>query len=283
LCFLEITERESPFLTVYVTSAYEDAEKMYFEAIQKNKNFTEAYLRMGNLYNEWGRTQDAVTAYEIYFTLKLLTKKSGDIHASLQLARLYMMTNKSNEAYLILKNIVTLDPNKKQEILWIGEIYEKINKTDEAVQLFKQTLEKNPNNIEAYMELTWYYLNNNMLDEAEKMYDKVMQINSGDLIRIYENLATRYQKKGMLDRADAMFQRGADLRRKYYNPTTLKNYRELYGILNERGIKLVAMQYPNLDVDELKGIFTGKEGIIFVSNEENFRKAFIIIGDACVS
>ena len=40
-----------------------------------------------------------------------------------------------------------------------------------------------------------------------------------------------------------------------------------------RGIKLIIMQYPTLDIDELKRMFKGDEGIIFVSNEENFKEA----------
>ena len=51
------------------------------------------------------------------------------------------------------------------------------------------------------------------------------------------------------------------------------HYRLMYDILKERGIKLVIMQYPTLDVDELKDMFDGGEDIIFISNEENFKKA----------
>ena len=45
----------------------------------------------------------------------------------------------------------------------------------------------------------------------------------------------------------------------------------MYKILNENGIKLMVMQYPTLDVLELKNIFTKNESIIFISNEENFK------------
>ena len=46
----------------------------------------------------------------------------------------------------------------------------------------------------------------------------------------------------------------------------------MYNILNETGIKLVVMQYPTLDILELKDIFNGDEDIIFISNEENFKE-----------
>ena len=33
------------------------------------------------------------------------------------------------------------------------------------------------------------------------------------------------------------------------------------------------MQYPTMDVEEIKQMFNGDEDIIFVSNEENFKEA----------
>lgn len=51
------------------------------------------------------------------------------------------------------------------------------------------------------------------------------------------------------------------------------HFRLMFNILNERDIKLVIMQYPTLDVDELKDMFDGSEDIIFISNEENFKEA----------
>jgi len=54
---------------------------------------------------------------------------------------------------------------------------------------------------------------------------------------------------------------------------TKYHYQQLYNELNKRGIKYIVMQYPILDINELKKMFEGNNNIIFVSNEENFKKA----------
>ena len=61
----------------------------------------------------------------------------------------------------------------------------------------------------------------------------------------------------------------------YYNSSTYNNYQTLYNILNERKVKLVIMQYPMRNVKEFKNMFDEEQqqNVIFVSNEENFKKA----------
>ena len=43
-------------------------------------------------------------------------------------------------------------------------------------------------------------------------------------------------------------------------------------IPKEKKIKYVAMQYPTLDVDNIKNMFESNEDIIFISNERNLKK-----------
>ena len=71
-----------------------------------------------------------------------------------------------------------------------------------------------------------------------------------------------YDKKGIL------FKVG------FHDLNTIEyHYQRLYKKLNEEGIKYIAMQYPTLDINELKNMFEGDKDIIFISNEENFKKA----------
>jgi hypothetical protein len=51
------------------------------------------------------------------------------------------------------------------------------------------------------------------------------------------------------------------------------NYQEVKRILDRRGIKLVCAQYPMLKVGELKQIFEGQKGVVFVDNEGIFKEA----------
>ncbi|MFH1849293.1 MAG: SGNH/GDSL hydrolase family protein [archaeon] len=55
---------------------------------------------------------------------------------------------------------------------------------------------------------------------------------------------------------------------------TAYHYRMLHQILNERGIRYVAMQYPTLSVDPVRRILDD-EDVMLVSNEANFNSALI--------
>lgn len=51
-----------------------------------------------------------------------------------------------------------------------------------------------------------------------------------------------------------------------------ENYNEISKKIHASGIRHIAMQYPTLDLDELKELLNYNENITFVSNEENFRR-----------
>ena len=52
-----------------------------------------------------------------------------------------------------------------------------------------------------------------------------------------------------------------------FAPATIVNYRKIRQLLAERGITLVAMQYPTRRLQPLKDIFGENSGVYFVSNE----------------
>jgi len=59
----------------------------------------------------------------------------------------------------------------------------------------------------------------------------------------------------------------------YKNDKTIRNFNRIKEILDEKGIKIVIMQYPNREIDPLKGVFKSEENIIFVNNENLFKEA----------
>ncbi len=59
---------------------------------------------------------------------------------------------------------------------------------------------------------------------------------------------------------------------KTYHPLTIENYNKMAGLILDRGIKLICMQYPRRDIEPLKDIVKRKNEVVFVSNQENFEK-----------
>lgn len=56
------------------------------------------------------------------------------------------------------------------------------------------------------------------------------------------------------------------------------HYEKMVELLRKKKIQLAAMQYPTLPLEELRNNFINKDGVVFISNEENFSKALQTYG-----
>jgi len=140
----------------------------------------------------------------------------------------------------IKEDMYTGDAQKYTEL---GKIYQEEDKFEEAEEMFKKAIEMNPDGDEVYTQLVYVYHGQGVSDkEIEKFYRK-----NGFLIKVQNDLS-------------------------HFNMTKY-HYQQLYKKLNKRGIKYISMQYPTRDINELEDMFEGDEDIIFISNEENFKKA----------
>ena len=86
------------------------------------------------------------------------------------------------------------------------------------------------------------------------------------------SIGRKFESANMEEKAQEYFKRAVKIRKEYINLETQYDYKKIYEILNKRKIKFIAVQYPTLSVDDLKILFDGDEDIIFVSNEEDFKK-----------
>ncbi|MEI6831385.1 MAG: hypothetical protein WCK61_01610 [Candidatus Omnitrophota bacterium] len=88
-------------------------------------------------------------------------------------------------------------------------------------------------------------------------------------------LVTIAKERKDFDAMREYYKKADGLRFQYYNPVTIANYRKIKNILEKRKIKLVCVQYPVRGIKPLKSIFIGQEDVIFVDNEEIFKKALL--------
>lgn len=180
------------------------------------------------------------------------------------------------------------------------------NELDKAEGKFRKAIEANPANYEAYVDLGWCYRSQGMLNEAEAIYRKAVELEPYaerayfglggicmDLQRLdyaeeaflmavkidpvsdkaYAALALIYKNRGRDTLARECAIRAENLRLGYYNPLTRGSYLGLKEILDRRGIPLICVQYPMRSIGSLKKIFSGREGVVFVDNEEIFKEA----------
>ena len=255
-------------LAYHKNKKYEDAENMYKNTILLNPSFFPAYVALVDLYDKTGRKEDAIKYRIATIQLAGHYEEAWFMH----LAELYTNLSYYDLSYEILKTVAYNNPDNEKAIYLIGSLYEKLNKTDEAVIIFNYAIEKHPQNYAAYTELAWYDIKTNRTKEAQELLDRLKTVNSYTVFISYDDLMERYIKNGQPEKAEELSKKMYELRKNDFS-ITYRNYLELYKITKARGIKLVVMQYPTLDVNELKKIFRGDEDIIFISNKENFEEA----------
>jgi len=141
-----------------------------------------------------------------------------------------------------------------------------------AEEALKRALELNPGNIWTYMDLAWIYANQAKLKQAEEILDKAVSINPGNE-KFFAALSNIYRQAGKSALMKEYYDKTRRLRSNYYNPMTLASYHGVKKILDARGIKLICVQYPMLNIEPLKRIFQGEGGVIFVDNEQVFKEA----------
>ena len=89
----------------------------------------------------------------------------------------------------------------------------------------------------------------------------------------FTSLGVDYKGQGNKAQGDLYARKAEGLRMEHYCPMTMNNYRRMKGILDERDIGLVCVQYPMLSVEPLKRLFASTEGIVFVDNEMSYKRA----------
>ena len=250
---------------------YKEAEQLLIKLLRIDANNRYIYLRLGYNYHWQNKTAEAILMLLEY----LHRQPSYDEGTMNLLGNLYLETNNYEMAYSVYTLILTVDPRKTDQVFYLGDLYSKTGKANDTINLFKETIEKNPDNFAAYSELALYYFGNNKTEDGNEYFNKIMKVNMNpsQLIPGYNKLGYRFQERGYTEYANRLFDKSLELRERNHNPTTQKNYRKLYEETNKRGIKLIVMQYPTLDADNLKRMFKSDEHVIFVSNEDNFKAA----------
>ncbi len=142
-------------------------------------------------------------------------------------------------------------------------------KTDHFFYLQK-ALEVDPNHTYSLFNLARYHIKKNNLQEAEKFYLKALEGNQKDDVYIMAliELANIYLETDRKELAKNIFEQAINAGGMY-----IRNYKKLYKTLNDKDIKLIAVQYPMRSVNILELIFENNDNVLLVDNELTFKNA----------
>ena len=112
--------------------------------------------------------------------------------------------------------------------------------------------------------------------EAEKIFERINRQESKELMhkdRMLARLALSCYGKQEYKKAEKLFKEVLDLRMKYFNPKTFYHYNMIKEKMIDCDIQLVCVQYPMRSILPLKKMLLPYNGIMFVDNEQAFKKA----------
>lgn len=210
---------------------------------------------------------------------------------------------KAEEAF---SRAIALNPHNVYAYLGLVRVKGYLKQYPEVEELFKKTIQLDCENENIYKEMGWYYRSQKNYFQAEEAFKHMVKLNKTGLSIAYLELASIYLILGRYSEAESAFkeilkinpqnieaQRGLvclyekmgnnKLRHEYiqktkmlqwrYDDITRQNFLRLKNILDQKGIMLVCIQYPMRSVASLKDVFSGENDVIFVDNEESFKRA----------
>jgi len=262
-------------------------EEMLKREIKKGTDNGETYDKLGKLYISQGRYNEAEEILK-----EGLEEDSDKEYIHELLGKVYINQGRYDEAEEILKEGLEKYPNKWYAYQNLGRLYIDQSRYNEAEEILKEGLEKYPE-VHFYEYLGRLYIDQGRYNEAEEILKDGIKIKSDKEV-CYSLLSLLYQKKlnemtfleeiyrkidfkdnkieSLLEQKSIVI--NLEKREDYgrFSDITKYHYNGLYKELDKRDIKYIAMQYPTLDINDLKIMFDGDEDIVFISNKENFEK-----------
>lgn len=215
------------------------AEDSYKKALNHKKDFVDAVLALGGMYEEKNRDQDAVKLYASY------QEQTGpDINVAKALSQLYLQNEKYDKAYsqyeiilanepdniavkirmaLIdierkeykvaiqrLKEILVIAPDSDKVRFYLAAVLEEMDFKAEAIDQFVKIPYESQFYGEAIVHAAYLYRAQNQVDKAEKLLDEALK-NRTDYSQFYALKASLLDEKRKYNDAEKILVKGANL------------------------------------------------------------------------
>lgn len=238
----------------------------------------------GDLYAGKIREADSFKDREIALRETLKVDPSNE-HSYINLARHLNIVGKYDMAYMTLKKAIDMIPNNSELYLEFGKFLISQEDYPEAEKIIKKVIEINPQSAQAFLQMGKYYTSLGEYNKANEMFIKSREINDRDP-QLYVELWKYYLIQEKYGKAQEILKyaisidpglmesiRNNDKKLIYQNPITRYNYNKLRSLMTAANKKLVSVQYPMRNVEELKAIFPDQTNIMFVDNEAKFKES----------
>jgi Flp pilus assembly protein TadD len=175
-------DRDNPDSLVHRINAYarlgqhEQAEVMFYLALQLNPGFAPAHGVMGRVLADQGQFERAIPCLR---EAARLEPDAPGVYADL--ARAYAATGRHERARQLYFKELRLDPGNREALLELGQLLARLNRPGEASEKFRRVLELEPHDPQARHHLAILAMNDRRLDEAIAEFEVLTRLESAGL------------------------------------------------------------------------------------------------------
>jgi tetratricopeptide (TPR) repeat protein len=211
-----------------------------------------------------------------------------------------------DEAEAAYRRTLALDARDARAWTGLGRALQARGERPEAEAAFARALELDPRDARAYAGRAWGEWSRRRFAAAEADYRRALRLEPGNdgfyatlaaLLRVRGRMREAEEadrralaldprehgddvdgelsidsaERGDAEAARAYHEKAEALRAAAFRPETARNYRRLKEILDRRGVRLVAVQYPMRGLAPLRKMLAGDDdGALYVDNERTF-------------
>lgn len=249
-----------------------EAEKMFKKAITVNPKNAVVYIKLGDFYRHQGEYLKAVGMYREAIKLNPVS----DERICIMLGDCYVYLKEYLAAEDVYKKVMGLYPADTEIYAKLGRCYKCQGEYAEAEKWYEQCLLVNPSAEKAWVELADIYMHKREYAKAEKLYKKVIELDL-DSSFAYSQLAVCFKEQKKYPEAQRLSEiiRGME---NVTNEAIQTNLDKIYGIINEKKIRLVLMSYPLSGAEELKKACVKYKDILVIDNTIIFKQVLKYAG-----
>jgi tetratricopeptide (TPR) repeat protein len=263
-----------------------EAETAARESLRAYPLVITTHLRLALIHLLMGRNGEALADAERALQLEPGNEDSRVVHAIL-----LWCDGRFPEAGEASRELLASGTTKPAVYVTLAESLVSQGRPAEAEGVFAEALRNAPETFELHDSFFLYALTrfcerHQLFDQEERLLLLALELFPG-LKVLPARLQSFYEHVGRTDKAAEWRRKAAEARRADANPMTRENYARLKRILDENGVRLVAVQYPGRPLADLEAVIDDPDGVVFVDNEADFRQALeessydALFGDHC--
>jgi len=238
-------------LYTYLSDSYiklnkADSAQLALElGVQKFPNNAHLRRSLGYIYDNLGRTEEAIEQYEKAVSID--EKKAADWK---RLAVLYIKNDQTDDAIRAYEKVVQLDPNDHEAQQTLSKLYKSTGDAEAAINRMEEVKKLDPQNVENLFNLGREYFNSAEYEKAATNFEALLSLKPNDA-QAMSYLAASQQNIGNYQRAINIYKEVLKL-----EPDNKKAYTDIATCYKELKQFSTARSYANkaLKIDSNYGL-----------------------------